>query len=207
MLFKNNGGGFVVAEFAIALPLLIFLVYGLANVTVKIFELGKSQLADYVLETEAQYVMERITHIARVAKEVEIKYNSTQIKFVYHTTADKRANMYEAVMISDEVNGKHYVVLSNDVLETQYFILYTRNGRTAPNLYATRKSLEENHYPTNPITGDNYFGDTKVNYLRCDLDEQKKLLHISLELESLATGKKIKLNTAVFMSSYEPKGA
>ena len=52
-------------EFAIALPLLILVFYGLANVAVKIFALGRIQLADYVLEDEARYVMQRITASAQ----------------------------------------------------------------------------------------------------------------------------------------------
>ena len=186
----------MVAEFAIALPLLIFLIYGLANVSVKIFALGRSQLADYVLESEAQYVMEQITHIARTAREVEVKRGGRQVKFVYHTAADK--NHGEGTPL----NG-HYVFLLNDVLETQYFMLYTRSGRTSPNLYAKRQ--DDRRY-SNPITGDNYFGDTKVNYLKCDVDKQKKILHVSLEMESLVTGRKIKLDTSVYMPSYKAGG-
>ena len=54
---KIRNGGFVLVEFAIALPLLILVMYGLAIVSMKIFSLGKEQLADYVLEAEAQYVI------------------------------------------------------------------------------------------------------------------------------------------------------
>lgn len=189
MLFRNNGGGFVVAEFAIALPLLILLMYGLATVSVKVFDLGRGQLADYVLESEAQYVMERITRIARTAREVNIA--NRKVKFVYHTVADKK--YYESMSLNE-----YYVFLINDVLETQYFILSTRAGRTAPNLYAER----QDKYFTNPITGDNYFGDTKINYLSCEVDEGKKILYVSLEMESLVTAHKIKLNTAVYMPGY-----
>lgn len=202
MLFKNNSGGFVVAEFAIALPLLILLMYGLATVSLKIFELGRSQLADYVLESEAQYVMERITHIARAARQFKVESAGNQIKFVYHTVNDKEGIM-EAINLTDEENGRHYLFLNNDILETQYFIRYAKEGRTAPNLYAKRNDDE---YYSTPITGENYFGDTKVNSLKCDFDESKKILHISLEMESLVTEHKIKLNTAVFMSSYVAEG-
>lgn len=196
MLFKNNGGGFVVAEFAIALPLLILVMYGLATVSVKIFALGKSQLADYVLESEAQYVMEEVTHIARTAREVEISTSGGQVKFVYHTAADKN------IIESTPLNG-HYVFLLNDVLETQYFMLYEKDGRNSSNLYAKRQ--DDGTY-FNPITGENYFGDTKVNYLKCAVNEQKKILHISLEMESLVTGRKIKLDTSVYMPSYKAGG-
>ncbi|MBD3879123.1 MAG: hypothetical protein SR1Q5_05495 [Quinella sp. 1Q5] len=197
-MFRNNGGGFVVAEFAIALPLLILLMYGLATVSVQIFSLGKEQLADYVLEAEAQYVMEQIRQVARTAREVEISPSGGKVKFVYHVVADKKSNKIEAT----SVNG-HYVFINNDVLETQYFMLYTKKGRTAPNLYAKRN--DDGNYST-PITGDNYFGDTKVNYLKCNVDADKKLLHVSLEMESLVTERKIKLDTAVYMPNYKAGG-
>ena len=185
----------MVAEFAIALPLLILLMYSLATVSVKIFSLGKGQLADYVLEAEAQYVMERITNIARTAREVEV-LSGGKVKFVYHVVKDK--NFSE----STTLNG-YRVFINNDVLETQYFMLYTKSGRSAPNLYAKRQN--DGRY-NNPMTGDNYFGDTKVNYLKCDVDEAKKILHVSLEMESLVTERKIKLNTAVYMPSYKAGG-
>ena len=194
-MFRNNGGGFVVAEFAIALPLLILLMYSLATVSIKIFSLGKGQLADYVLEAEAQYVMERITNIARTAREVEV-LPGDKVKFVYHVVKDK--NFSE----STTLNG-YRVFINNDVLETQYFMLYTKSGRSAPNLYAKRQN--DGRY-NNPMTGENYFGDTKVNYLKCDVDEAKKILHVSLEMESLVTERKIKLNTAVYMPSYKAGG-
>ena len=83
-MFKVRSGGFIVLEFAIALPLLILVMYGLAIVSVNIFSLGKKQLADYVLEAEARYVMEAITQKARVAKEIEIDSTRNKLKIIYH---------------------------------------------------------------------------------------------------------------------------
>ncbi|MBQ4494454.1 MAG: hypothetical protein II968_01670 [Selenomonadaceae bacterium] len=195
-MFRNNGGGFVVAEFAIALPLLILLMYGLATVSVKSFSLGRDQLADYVLEAEAQSVMEQIRQVACTAREVEISPGGGWVKFVYHVVKDK-----PKIEVTS-LNG-HYVFINNDVLETQYFILHTTKERTTPNLYAKRQL--DGRY-TNPITGDNYFGDTQVNYLKCEVDEAKKILHISLEMESLVTERKIKFDTAVYMPNYKAGG-
>ena len=207
-MFRNNGGGFVVAEFAIALPLLILLMYGLATVSVKIFSLGRDQLADYVLEAEAQYVMGQIRQVACTAREVEISPGGGWVKFVYHVVKDKPK------IEVPSLNG-HYVILNNDVLETQYFILHTTKERTTPNLYAKRQ-LDGTY--SNPITGENYFGDTKVNYLKCEVDEAKKVLHVSLEMEKLVTEqeiespfterkkRKIKFDTAVYMPNYKAGG-
>lgn len=168
----------MLVEFAIALPLLIFLAYGLALVGAKIFWLGKTQLADYVLEAEAQYVMERITHQARAAKEVAV--NSGMIKFVYHTADDDRENNVTNVA---------------DVQETQYFILRKEAG-----VYVTLDAKRKNDGTlTNPITGGNYFGDTQINSLKFH-ELENNVLHIALEMESRVTGHKIKLSTAVFMS-------
>ena len=192
-MFRNNGGGFVVAEFAIALPLLILLMYGLATVSVKSFSLGKDQLADYVLEAEAQYVMERITQQARAARKVSISDN--EIKFVYHTIIDERLE-------ADTINGNYMLILA-DVQETQYFITYAKENKSEPNLYAERQSITKSSPPSNPITGENYFGETAIDSLQCEVEPDKKILHVSLEMESLVTLHKIKLNTAVFMPNYE----
>ena len=187
-LLKVCSGGFVFAEFAIALPLLIFLGWGLASVGSEIFYLGKIQLADYVLEAEAQYVMERITCEARAAKKVYIvRYTDKidEIKLLYHTITDSR------------VENENFVLTLVDVLETQYFIPHFEEN-VCVNINAKRK---EAGALGNPITGSNYFGDTKINQMRFEKDG--KILHITLEMESLVTGHKIKLDTAVFMSACE----
>jgi hypothetical protein len=169
----------VLVEFAIALPLLILLGYGLAIVGVKIFQLGKEQLADYVLENEAQYVIERITHQARAAKEVVADNQKNQVKFVYHTAVDANSNVAIA-----------------DVWETQYFVPY-KKGDIYRALDAKRQL---NGSLSNPITGDNSFGGTKINSLKfAELNDN--VLHVSLEMESLVTGRKIKIDTAIFMPS------
>ena len=189
MLKKIRNGGFVLVEFAIALPLLILVMYGLANVGVKIFELGKIQLADYVLESEAHYVMERITQEARAAKKIVPHNDLNQIKIIYHAV-DNSNDFYS------EFDNLHLI---KDVSETRFIFPYKKEGRIYPNLYAERQETARN----NPITGDNFFGETKINTLQYDLDESKKILHIELEMESLETEHKIKIATAVFMPGYE----
>ena len=183
---KLRSGGFAFVEFAIALPLLILLLYGLATVGIKIFQLGKAQLANYVLEEEAQYVLERIVRQARVAQAVEIPYKNA-VKFVYRT-----------------VENEYYGV-TDDVLETQYFLPYAReivnkNTRILT-LYAKRHM---DSYYLNPITGANTFGETKLVSLKC-CELNNNVLHITLEMQSLVTNKKIKLGTAVYMPACENK--
>ena len=191
---KVRSGGFIVLEFAIALPLLILVMYGLAIVSVKIFSLSKEQLADYVLEAEARYVMELITQKARVAKEIEA-YNSTnKIKIVYHAVDDSK-DFYSKFSAAE---GSYIFFSTNDVLETQYIFPYQKSGNSYSNLYAERQESSN----SNPITGENFFGDTKLNYLRFS-ELKDHVLRIELELESLETGHKIKIATAVFMPSCE----
>lgn len=177
------------AEFAIALPLLILVMYGLANVGAKIFELGKTQLADYALETEAQYVMEKITHELRAAKEIKVeKYTDEvhKLKVVYHVVEDDTIGKFHTFKDAD--GKKYYSFEDNDVWETQFFIPSNKK------LYPKRTDSK----PTLPITGDNFFGETQINILRYSkLNEN--VLRIELELESLETEHKIRLATAVFM--------
>lgn len=195
-MLKIRSGGFVLVEFAIALPLLILVLYSLAMVSLNIFRLGRDQLADYVLETEAQYAMQRITDVARRAKEVETFGDISMVKFVYHSLRNTDYNE----PIPNLPNVQYRLYISRDIWETRYFFGQKRADRGDNlNLYAERQG----EIYTNPITGDNYFGDTKLNYLRCALDEPKKILRIELEMESLLTERKIKIATAVFMPGLE----
>ena len=198
---KIRNGGFVFVEFAIALPLLVLLLYGLATVSLEIFRLGKIQLADYVLEEEAQYVIERITHEARAAKEIyveEFTDDIDQIKIIYHTVDDHN----EVYRIYTE-NGKSYNFFSDkDVLETQIFIPRKENG-----IYKTLNAKrQEAGYLGNPITGGNFFGDTKINRLKY-FEQKENVLRIELEMESLVTTnkRKIKIVTAVYMPGCDKK--
>lgn len=179
-----------------ALPLLILLGYGLATVSVKIFELGKNQLADYVLETEAQYVMERITHQARVAKEVKVDNDRNSIMFIYHTVNDRS---YGTEIFTHD---GYSVFAVYDVLERQYFIpRMNSDGTFYENLNAKRT---DDGNLINPITGGNFFGDTKIISLQFK-ELNQNVLHVTLEMESRITERKIKLNTAVFMPNCDTK--
>lgn len=183
----------MLVEFAIALPLLILVMYGLAIVSVKIFSLGKAQLADYVLEAEARYVMELITQKARVAKKIEIGNN--KIKIVYRAV-DNDNSFYDEFF---KETGSYYFA-SKDVLETQYFFnLRTKDGDYAK-LYAKRQ--DDGNYTT-PTTGDDSVSRTNITNLKYGLDKDKKILRIELEMESAVSGHKIKIATAVFMPGYK----
>lgn len=169
-------------EFAIALPLLIFLLYGLATVSINIFQLARAQLADYVLESEAQYVMNRVTDEARAARTINFGIPVGDM-------LDKITIVYHAV----DMDSNNELTIA-DIWERQIFIPYAKKGTQITNLYAKRN--DDGIY-RNPITGENFFGETQVN--RFKFDKQGKVLHFTLELESLVTGKKIRLNTAIFM--------
>ena len=182
-MLKKNSGGFVLIEFAIALPLLILIMYSLATVAVEIFKLGRFQLADYVLEEEARYVMERIAQEARVAKEIEIDNASNKIKIVYHAVNDEK--------IYIENNSAHV----EDLWRTQFFKVNPSNGK----LYAQR---QDDVPLTSPITGNNSFGKTQINSLEY-FKANEKLLRFVLEMENVETKHKIKIATAVFMPGCE----
>lgn len=184
----------MLVEFAIALPLLILVLYALGLVSVNIFRLGKDQLADYVLESEARYAMERITSAVRAAKEIEFA-GSNEIKIVYHAVEDY--NSYYTIEGDDP--PKYFLFSDKDVWETRIFAAFPTNDRNYRYIYAQHRV----NFINNPITGANFFGDTQVNFLRFDLNETKKILHIELEMESRVTGHKIKIATAVFVPGLE----
>ena len=192
---KIRSGGFIVLEFAIALPLLILVMYGLAIVSVNIFKLGKEQLADYVLEAEARYVMESITQKARVAKEIEIEKSRNKLKIVYHAV-DNNDDNYR--FNKNEPENRYWLFSDKDVLETQYFFHLKSGGYTK--LYAKR---QETNYTT-PVTGDDSISQTNIISLKYDdSDKDKKILRIELEMKSEVSGHKIKTAAAVFMPGCE----
>ena len=166
------------AEFAIALPLLIFLMYGLAAVSINIFHRSKEQIADYILETEAQYVMERITQEARVAKRIEeinsLAEDVDEIEFKYHTGG---ADIYNELSVAD-------------IWETRYFIPHGRKADEDDDsslYFANINAKRQRDNESNPISGSlpagkpNFvpFGDTKINRLKFKLDKEKKILHVA----------------------------
>ena len=178
---KFLSGGFVFAEFAIALPLLILLGFGLATVGAKIFYLGKVQLADYVLEEEVHDVLSRIIYDARAAKIIVAVKDSSTLIFTYRTINEITKNGGTEIgdVIADKEEPRVYI-LSNEK------IYYERQSQI------TR----------NPITGNNYFGKTKVIEFKFDKPAEK-VLHVTLELESEETHHKIKISTAVYVPGCE----
>ena len=203
MFDKRNSSGFVLAEFAIALPLLILLGVGLANVGIKIFQLGKIQLADYVLEAEAQYVMERITRQARAAKEINVTHLTAdidQLSIAYHTARDEKDGLNYVQRFNDG-EETYYKFWIFDVRETQFFIPRPDTEKEA--FVALNAKRVDDGLLRNPITGGNFFGKTKINRLKYNVDEGKKILHITLEMENFDSGHKIKFVTAVFMPGLE----
>ncbi|MBR1646678.1 MAG: hypothetical protein IJ685_07855 [Selenomonadaceae bacterium] len=190
---KKSCGGFVFVELAISLPLIILLMYGLASVSLKIFELSKNQLADYVLEEEAHYLLERITHQARAAKSVNATNSLNTVEFFFHTSA-------EDTLLHEELT-------IDDVCETQWYMPHKKKGSQAVTVNAKRQDDDSR---LNPITGDNSFGETtlvklKFSELRNASGEDTNVLHITLEMKSLVTNRKLKLSTAVFMPACESK--
>ena len=185
---KFRSGGFVFAEFAIALPLLILLGWGLATVGMKIFYLGKIQLADYVLEEEVHDVLSRLIYDARAAKKVIAENGAPTLTFTYRMIKAGTAN---SITTSED---KRIYILAGGLGNEGSKINYKR----------------VTYYLGNPITGNNYFGETRVTQFKFSQPKNKisgeplkNVLHITLELESEITHHKIKISTAVYMPSCE----
>lgn len=192
MKFKLDERGFVLAEFAIALPLLILLLYALGTITISGLKIAREQVADYALETEAQYVIDRITTEARAAHTVKIKNsdsaNADEIFFVYHT-------------FSDTLEGNHPMNWAKDILDQRRYTVHsptsTVSTKRFSQVYAERK---EDDQLTNPITGDISFGQTTVGELKFDKEKlRSKILHIKFKLRRADLKQTVEFNTAVYM--------
>ena len=202
--------GFVLTEFVIALPLLILLLFALGQITLKIFTFAKNQAADYVLETETQEILERITADARAAQTVKISTavgnhpDLQEIFFNYRVLGNNLSKDY-----FQNKNKKGFTTSRTDILNLIYTQRYTVSNtrlNTFPNnnphgyyIYAERKP---NGALVNPISGGNFFGDTVVTQLKFSQSSQK-VLHIVLEMQSERTKRKIKVSTSVFMPNCE----
>ncbi|MBQ7705003.1 MAG: hypothetical protein IJT73_06230 [Selenomonadaceae bacterium] len=184
MKIKLNERGFILAEFLIALPLLILLLYALVTLIIQTSKIAREQVADYVLETEAQEVLDRITADARTAYSVKIEpatslIDAENLILKCHNKSDKSTTL-------------------TDNLEKRVYAVYSANGKPF-HVYEVR----QNEIFRNPITGGNSYGDTIVRQLKYYFVPEKKVLHITLEMESDVTKQKVKFTTAVYMPGYQ----
>ena len=173
----KNQKGYVLIEFVIALPLILMLLYGLAEMTLQIYRLSKVQAADYVLAYETQNVLTRITEDLRAAsyvKRASAKSGNDNDKIIinYHTIG----NLKDKSKIADVIDTRVYNVADYKI-------------------YAKR---QDDDTFRNPITGDTFFGKTSVTKLKFSKPAEK-VVHITLEMSNSVTNEKIKLSTAVFM--------
>ena len=174
------------AEFAIALPLLILLGWGLATVGAKFFYLGKIQLADYVMEEEVQEVLSRLIYDARAAYDLDAVEGSPTLTFRYRTVKEVRWSI-------GSVTGTPDGDVIADRKEPRVYRLKDKK------IYYQRQTDEAR----SPITGGNYFGMTEVENFYFKFDKATKILYVTLEMKSLDSLHKIKIDTAVYVPGYE----
>lgn len=191
MKIKSAARGFVLAEFAIALPLLILLLGALGMVTVKTSTVSREQAADYALETEAQYVLDRITADARVAHSVKVERGERFDRAIFYSHALGNFEIKEAN--SDSTNWE-----ARDILDPQIYIVASPSGGL---FHVYRKRRDDNDH-NNPLIGENSFGKTYVTKFRFS-GPHKNLLHITIGLQSKVTGREVELSTSVFMPACE----
>lgn len=204
----KNQRGFVFVEFIIALPLIILLIYALAQMIIKISDFGKRQAAEYVLENEAHEILEQITRDARTATYVKVKKaigneKLYEIFFVYRVEGNK--------LSKDYFKNKSYNSNSRDIVNLYYTHRYTV-GATETHGYQIYAERLYDGPKRNPISGGNFLADTVVSELtfstrKEDFNSEKigRILHITLELQVAEKDidRKFKLNTSVFMPSCE----
>ena len=190
----KNQRGFVLAEFIIALPLFVLLIYALAQIIMQISTFSQKQATDYVLENEAHEILEQIKRDARAATYAEVSRavgnkEIYEIFFYYSALSDSPAR-------TTNLKVPHrYTVGATDTHGHQIYAERLKNGPKV-----------------NPISGGNFLADTVVTELtfsthRSDVYEDKigKLLHITLELQVAEKNihRKFKISTSVFMPACE----
>ena len=194
--------GFVLTEFVIALPLLILLLFSLGQITFQIFHFAKTQAANYVLQTEAQEILERISEDARAARTVEIKKavgnqeDIQEIFFNFNVTGNNLSKDY-----FKNKSAKGFTTSRPDILNLIYTSRYTV-AQISNHPYYVYAERQRNDAKLNPLSGGNFFGDTAVEKLKFS-QPSKNVLHITLELKSMVTEKKFKVSTSIFMPACE----
>ena len=180
----KNQRGFVLIEFIIALPLVALLIYALAQMIIQLPKFSTSQAADYALENDAHEILTQITRDARVATYAKVR------------RAVGNEELYEIFF--------YYSVLSTT--SGQIVNLKTPHrftvGATETHGYQVYAERLENGSKVNPISGGNFFADTTVRQLKFS-QPSEKVLHITLEVQSISTDRKFKVSTSVFMPACE----
>ena len=204
MNFKLDERGFVLAEFAIALPLLILLLYSLGIVTMTGLKIAREQVADYALETEAQYVVDRITADARTAQSVQIKKANgfDEIIFYCNTIGEQESDDFTVVdgkyYQHREIDGFYFESRRYDknILDPR---IYRVDNRDSAFYHVYFKHSDDN-YHTSPLTGDSTFGDHYVTKFEVDRDKlNQKIFHFTIAMKSNVTKQVVEFNTAVYM--------
>ena len=193
MKFRLSERGIVLAEFAIALPLLILLLGSLGLVTLKALKIAREQAADYALETEAQYVMDRITADARAAHSTEIKSANGFDEIIFFCSGIGEYEHDDLKIAGVEKSMYYY----RNVFDPRIYRIDNREGGVFCVYF--KHSDDDTH--TSPLTGENSYGRTYITKFKFTRNE--KILHVTLGMKSLATDKKIELSTAVFMPDCE----
>ena len=180
----KNQRGFVLIEFVIALPLVALLIYALAQMITQLPKFSTSQAADYALENDAHEILTQITRDARAATYAKVR------------RAVGNEELYEIFF--------YYSVLSTT--SGQIVNLKTPHrftvGATETHGYQVYAERLEDGAKRNPISGGNFFADTTVTKLKFS-QPSEKVLHITLEVQSISTNRKFKVSTSVFMPACE----
>lgn len=199
MNLKSDERGFALVEFAMALPLLILLLYALGTILLKAAQISREQVADYALETEAQEIIDRITTDARVAYAVEINHatlNSEEIVFICH---------------SNHVEKHDPPDTFNDCLSLRRYTVHSSQRTNRDCIYLKRAPKDIDPTYNNPITGENSFAITAVQELKFSKpsnasEAENKILHITLKMQNIINKQphqSIQLSTEVFMPACE----
>lgn len=188
----KNKKGFVMVEFAIALPLLILLIYAMLNLLFFLKNPDKNQSAenqatDYIAASEANEIIRRITRDARSAVEVELLESNYRqdIEFTFHANTYDNNNRYNVV---DTLDKRRYILYAKDSVKKNYRVYVHRQYVSTPTSPITGNDGNENDIP----------GDTSVEELKFTI-RNKNILHISLKIKNVRTDRIFSVNTSVYM--------
>ena len=178
MFTRINERGFIFAELAIGLPLIILMLWSMGHLFVGTWRTCRDLIADLTLQMEVRDAMSRIVDDMRSARHLEEYSNGVKI---------------DSYLISGSEITKTVEPGAENRLPIYYYRDQNPDGRFC--IYRQRR----NGAKSDPITGGDILSDVSIERFKCGKIEGKaRLWTVTIEAVSLISNHRFRLQTAVY---------
>ena len=179
MFIRINERGFIFAELAIGLPLIILMLWSMGHLFVGTWTTCRNLIADLTLQMEVRDAMSRIVDDMRSAR--KLSWDGT-------------------LTINSYFDGNDEILEDDTKVVARRPIFYTRDwetdddGKNRIHLYRKRQKFAANDQP---LTGQDMLSKTHVMQFSC-VEEKPRLWRITLKARSDVSGHEFMIKTAVY---------